>query len=57
MSGSSAVWRGRQHVPGQLSGLAVLCLVFIPYALGHYLSCLLRTVNALLAPQLMGRPR
>lgn len=54
MNGSSAVWRGRQHVPGQLSGLAVLCLVFIPYALGHYLSCLLRTVNALLAPQLMG---
>lgn len=48
------MWRGRQHVPGQLSGLAVLCLVFIPYALGHYLSCLLRTVNALLAPQLMG---
>ncbi|AXA92661.1 MFS transporter [Massilia sp. YMA4] len=54
MGDSSAVWRGRQHVPGQLSGLAVLCLVFIPYALGHYLSCLLRTVNALLAPQLMG---
>ena len=46
-------WRGRQHVPGQLSGMAVLCLVFIPYALGHYLSCLLRTVNAILAPQLM----
>ena len=33
--------------------MAVLCLVFIPYALGHYLSCLLRTVNAILAPQLM----
>jgi predicted MFS family arabinose efflux permease len=49
-----AVWHGRQHVPGQLPGAAVLCLVFIPYALGHYLSCLLRTVNAILAPQLMG---
>jgi MFS family permease len=48
-----AVWRGRQHVPGQLPAAAVLCLVFIPYALGHYLSCLLRTVNAILAPQLM----
>ncbi|WEF31309.1 MFS transporter [Pseudoduganella chitinolytica] len=54
MSGTSAVWRSRERVPGQLSGLAVLCLVFVPYALGHYLSCLLRTVNALLAPQLMG---
>ncbi len=46
-------WDGRQYVPGQLSGLAVLCLVFIPYALGHYISCLLRTVNAVLAPQLV----
>ncbi|GGB97743.1 MFS transporter [Pseudoduganella buxea] len=48
-----AGWGGRQYVPGELSGVAVLCLVFIPYALGHYLSCLLRTVNAILAPQLM----
>jgi MFS family permease len=46
--------QGRQHVPGQLSGMALLCLVFLPYALGHYLSCLLRTVNAVLAPQLAG---
>ncbi|GGX76574.1 MFS transporter [Pseudoduganella dura] len=46
--------QGRQHVPGRLSGMAVLCLVFLPYALGHYLSCLLRTVNAVLAPQLVG---
>lgn len=45
---------GRQLVPGQLSGAAMLCLVFLPYALGHYLSCLLRTVNAVLAPQLAG---
>jgi MFS family permease len=28
-------------------------LVFLPFALGHYLSCLIRTVNATLAPQLM----
>lgn len=53
MTGPRSGWRGRQHVPGQLSGLAVLCLVFVPYALGHYLSCLLRTVNAVLAPQLV----
>ncbi|UGQ45726.1 MFS transporter [Massilia endophytica] len=44
---------GRQRIPGQLSALAVLCLVFLPYALGHYLSCLLRNVNAILAPQLV----
>jgi MFS family permease len=50
---AQAAWNGRQYVPGQLSGLAVLCLVFLPYALGHYLSCLLRTVNAVLAPQLV----
>lgn len=36
----------------RLSGAAMFCLVFLPYALGHYLSCLLRTVNAVLAPQL-----
>jgi MFS family permease len=47
-------FQGRRHVPGQLGGTAVLCLVFLPYALGHYLSCMLRTVNAVLAPQLAG---
>ncbi|TWI66242.1 putative MFS family arabinose efflux permease [Pseudoduganella lurida] len=50
---SSTAWIGRRCVPGSLSGAAVLCLVFVPFALGHYLSCLLRTVNAVLAPQLM----
>lgn len=39
--------------PGQLGGLAMFCLVFLPFALGHYLSCLMRTVNAMLAPQLV----
>jgi len=39
--------------PGPLSGRAVFCLVFLPFALGHYLSCLMRTVNAMLAPQLV----
>lgn len=39
--------------PGQLSGLAVFGLVFLPFALGHYLSSLMRTVNAILAPQLV----
>lgn len=36
-----------------LSGRAVLVLVFLPFALGHFLSCLMRTVNATLAPQLV----
>ena len=36
-----------------LSGRAVFLLVFLPFALGHYLSSLLRTVNAMLAPQLV----
>jgi predicted MFS family arabinose efflux permease len=37
-----------------LSGLAVFFYVFLPFALGHYLSSLLRAVNAVLAPSLMG---
>lgn len=48
-------WRGRQRVPGSLSGPAALLLVFIPFALGHYLSWLLRSVNAMLAPQLVAQ--
>lgn len=36
-----------------LSGRAVFALVFLPFALGHFLSSLLRTVNATLAPQLV----
>jgi len=47
------LWRGRVRGPGELSGVAVLALVFIPFALGHYLSWLLRTVNAMLAPQML----
>ena len=43
----------QRPAPQQLSGRAVLALVFLPFALGHYLSCLMRTVNATLAPQLM----
>lgn len=31
----------------------MFCLVFLPFALGHYLSSLMRTVNAMLASQLM----
>ena len=38
----------------RLSGLAVFFYVFLPFALGHYLSSLLRTINAVLAPQLLG---
>ncbi len=37
----------------KLSGGAVFVLVFLPFALGHYLSSLMRTVNATLAPQLV----
>jgi len=48
-------WRGRERVPGTLSGPATLFLVFIPYALGHYVSWLLRSVNAMLAPQLVAQ--
>jgi predicted MFS family arabinose efflux permease len=36
-----------------LSGRAVFVLVFVPFALGHFLSTLMRTVNASLAPQLV----
>src|SRR5450830_854775 len=35
------------------SGVAVFCLIFLPYALGHYLSCLLRAVNAVLTSELL----
>ena len=48
-------WQGRERVPGTLSGPATLFLVFIPYALGHYVSWLLRSVNAMLAPQLVAQ--
>ncbi|MBV7537268.1 MFS transporter [Duganella sp. sic0402] len=36
-----------------LSGPSLLALVFLPFALGHFLSGLIRTVNATLAPQLV----
>jgi predicted MFS family arabinose efflux permease len=38
----------------RLSGAAVFFHVFLPFALGHYLSSLLRNVNAVLAPDLVG---
>ncbi|BDT61106.1 MFS transporter [Massilia varians] len=38
----------------RLTGVAVCFYVFLPFALGHYLSTLLRNVNAVLAPDLMG---
>ena len=37
----------------RLSGVAVFFYVFLPFALGHYLSSLLRSVNAVLAPALV----
>lgn len=37
----------------RLSGREVFFYVFLPFALGHYLSALLRTVNAVLAPDLV----
>eukprot|EP01034_Spumella_vulgaris_P040047 gene40047-49520_t len=44
---------GRVRGPGSLPGPQVFFLVFLPFALGHYISSLLRNVNAILAPQLM----
>ena len=38
----------------RLTGAAVFFYVFLPFALGHYLSSLLRNVNAVLAPELVG---
>lgn len=35
------------------SPLAIFCLVFLPFALGHYLSCLLRAINAVLTAELL----
>ncbi|OYO30967.1 nitrate/nitrite transporter [Janthinobacterium sp. PC23-8] len=32
---------------------AIFCMVFLPFALGHYLSCLLRAINAVLTTQLL----
>jgi MFS family permease len=43
-----------QTKPPRLSGVAVFFYVFLPFALGHYLSSLLRNVNAVLAPSLVG---
>jgi predicted MFS family arabinose efflux permease len=40
--------------PPRLSGVAVFSHVFLPFALGHFLSCLMRNVNAVLAPYLVG---
>ncbi len=39
--------------PPRLSGVAVFFTVFLPFALGHYLSSVLRNVNAVLAPDLL----
>jgi MFS family permease len=44
---------GERTAP-RLSGVAVFFYVFLPFALGHYLSSLLRNVNAVLAPNLVG---
>jgi MFS family permease len=41
-------------MPPRLSGVAVFFYVFLPFALGHFLSSLLRNVNAVLAPSLVG---
>jgi MFS family permease len=42
-----------RNMASPLSGRAVFVLVFLPFALGHFLSSLMRTVNATLAPQLV----
>jgi len=45
--------RERPAATPPASGVEVFVLVFLPFALGHYLSSLMRTVNATLAPQLV----
>jgi MFS family permease len=40
--------------PLRLSRAAVFSCIFLPFALGHFLSCLMRNVNAVLAPYLVG---
>jgi len=50
----TAIDSGAVREPARLSGLAVFFYVFLPFALGHYLSSLLRSVNAVLAPSLVG---
>jgi MFS family permease len=42
------------HDSPRLSSVAVFFYVFLPFALGHYLSSLLRNVNAVLASNLVG---
>jgi predicted MFS family arabinose efflux permease len=42
-----------QSNPPRLTGVAVFFYVFLPFALGHYLSSLLRNVNAVLASHLV----
>ncbi|MCG2586265.1 MFS transporter [Massilia sp. TS11] len=44
-----------EALPGQapLGALRLAGCVFLPYALGHFLSSALRTVNAVLAPEMM----
>jgi MFS family permease len=44
---------GGEPQAGRLSGVAVFFTVFLPFALGHYLSSLLRNANAVLAPNLV----
>jgi MFS family permease len=45
---------GGAQQAARLSGVAVFFYVFLPFALGHFLSSLLRNVNAVLAPNLVG---
>ncbi|MFL6675979.1 MAG: MFS transporter [Massilia sp.] len=44
----------QQITPPRLSGVSVFFYVFLPFALGHFLSSMLRNVNAVLAPSLVG---
>ncbi|QYF95787.1 MFS transporter [Massilia sp. PAMC28688] len=42
------------RIPGGPTGLALFFTVFVPFALAHFLSLLLRNANAVLAPFLVG---
>ncbi|WP_229260654.1 MFS transporter [Duganella alba] len=50
---ASAPFSSPAAAASSLSGRTVFVMVFLPFALGHFLSCLMRTVNATLAPQLV----
>ncbi|MES3023805.1 MAG: MFS transporter [Pseudomonadota bacterium] len=46
---------GERRAVKRLPPLVVFFCVFLPFAFGHFLSCMLRNANAVLAPYMQGR--